>query len=296
MKPDVRKTIRYFLLILLPIAILIGSITCFYLLEEKTSSLELLKEQNRSTLALQKMELENHYSLIESDVLYLAHEVEQISRFQPDTHDFFQTLKENFPLFAKAKGIYNQIRLIGLDGQELIRINYDGEDAVVVPEAQLQNKKDRYYFKETLLLGPGRVYASRLDLNIENKKVQYPLLPTIRLGMPVYDRDNNKVAILMLNYIASNLLNDLDKMVASVRGSSVNLLNHDGYWLHSNDPNLEWGFMFADKKDITFSSLHPEAWTQINSENQGCKPPIQDCIVLLSLIPLQAPALSTMGS
>lgn len=32
-----------------------------------------------------------------------------------------------------------------------------------------------------------------------------------------------------------------------------------GYWLVGPNPDNEWGFMYVDKKDVTFGAEYPEA-------------------------------------
>ena len=71
-----------------------------------------------------------------------------------------------------AKPAYAQFRVIGIeDGQrEIIRVDRSGPNGAVrvVPEAELQRKGDRPYFKETIGLAPDEIYVSPIDLNQEN--------------------------------------------------------------------------------------------------------------------------------
>lgn len=39
-----------------------------------------------------------------------------------------------------------------MEGNEVIRINYDPDGSLLVDQADLQNKKDRYYFTDTMNL------------------------------------------------------------------------------------------------------------------------------------------------
>lgn len=50
-------------------------------------------------------------------------------------------MKEQWVAFADSKKQYDQIRLIDLNGDEKIRINYSDEGSYVVSEEDLQNKK-----------------------------------------------------------------------------------------------------------------------------------------------------------
>ena len=52
-------------------------------------------------------------------------------------------------------------------------------------QAALQNKKDRYYFQDTMTLEKGQIFISKLDLNMENGVLEQPIKPMLRLGTPV---------------------------------------------------------------------------------------------------------------
>lgn len=45
------------------------------------------------------------------------------------------------------------------------------------------------------------------------------------------------------------------------------LLNSDGYWLKSSSPEQEWGFMYEDKKDLTFQNRYLDEWIKVKQED-----------------------------
>lgn len=148
--------------------------------------------------------------------------------------------------------IYDQIRLINNQGMELIRVNFnEGSPKIVSPE-NLQNKKERYYFKESIKLGPGQVYISPLDLNIENNKIEHPIKPMIRIATPVYDRQNKKQGIVIINYLADHLMEKLkspnDTIVKTL------LINSSGYFFKGFNTSEEWLFMYPKKRQVTFNN------------------------------------------
>ncbi|MBM4457264.1 MAG: ATP-binding protein [Chloroflexi bacterium] len=51
------------------------------------------------------------------------------------------------------------------NGNELVRVDWDGQQARLISPDQLQNKADRPYFQETMKLAAGEVYLSPVDLN-----------------------------------------------------------------------------------------------------------------------------------
>ena len=66
--------------------------------------------------------------------------------------------------FSTEKPLYDQIRYLDENGQEVFRINHGGH---VVPTAELQSKATRTYFKQANALPAGAVFISTFDLNIE---------------------------------------------------------------------------------------------------------------------------------
>ena len=74
-----------------------------------------------------------------------------------------------FLSFAREQKIFNQIRYLDLNGQEVVRVDYtQKQNAFVIPEHELQNKADRYYFQTAKDLPEGDISISPLDLNIEH--------------------------------------------------------------------------------------------------------------------------------
>ena len=175
-------------------------------------------------------------------------------------------LEDEFLLFSKNSGKYDQIRYIDNDGMEIIRVNFNKGNPNVVPENILQNKKDRYYFYKTFEMNEGDVFISPIDLNIENGEIEEPLKPTIRFGTPVFDDDGNKRGIIVLNFLAEDL--GFSNTMLDVIGDAM-LLNSDGYWLVSPNPEDEWGFMYADKSEHTFESSFPKVWDVIKNSLDG---------------------------
>ena len=90
-----------------------------------------------------------------------------------------------------------QIRLIDEACLELVRVDYDGKEACLVPDQELQDKSSRYYFKEAMKLGPEEVYTSVVDLNREQGKIEVPYKPTLRYASPVFDAKGDRKGIFI---------------------------------------------------------------------------------------------------
>ena len=175
-------------------------------------------------------------------------------------------ITENFKLFAEQKKIYDQIRFISIDGEEQVRVNFRDGSVHVVPEEGLQSKKDRYYFKDTIKLQKDEFFISPLDLNVERGVVERPLKPMIRLGMVVFDEQGIKRGVVILNFLARDMLKRFRRYAKDVVGS-FRLIDRNGYWLSHELWEKEWGFML--ERDDRIQNESPEEWRKILRREKG---------------------------
>ena len=235
--------------------IVILAFSILYSVEKKVRSakLEEVKIQERQIIELELEILGSEFRMIIADLNYLS----RVFAENMETRKWVDRLINNWKEFSFQRGIYDQIRLIDAQGCEQIRINYSDGAVYAIPDNELQDKSDRYYFKETAMLGMGGIYISPLDLNIENGEIEVPYKPMIRFCTPLYDSNGDFVGIIVLNYLAESFLGNF-KDIAQNSYGELALLNSDGGWLSSSDENREWNFMFEDKKDKNFSWFFPE--------------------------------------
>lgn len=179
-----------------------------------------------------------------------------------------QDIAEEWKIYVDHKGIYDQLRFIDLNGDEKIRIDYSENGAYIVDQSELQNKRDRYYFLETANLNQGQIFISKLDLNIENGKIEIPIKPMIRLATPVFDENNQFIGIIVMNYLAENYLNKIQAL-AKYSDGTIYLLNSDGYWISSDNPEQEWAFMYDERMDISFKQTFPLEWEEMKSKDHA---------------------------
>ncbi|MES0489375.1 MAG: sensor histidine kinase [Leptospirales bacterium] len=261
-KPNVLFTALF-----LPLALIIA-ILMYSLYHYKTSGdKRLLITSSKAQIQFYNDMINNEMSRVLSDLFVMAnlHETERmLEGVVAEKAD----LIDNFSLYCRNKGLYDQLRFIDLHGQEQVRINcMDGMAKDIAPTA-LQNKASRYYFKEAIKLKKGEAYISPFDLNIENGKVEIPYKPMIRFATPVYNTDKKKQGIIVLNYLGSRIIEILKKE-SKIEIGYVMLLNSSGYWLHSADKHTEWGFMFPAKKKEKFQNSFQKEFNEIDNNNDG---------------------------
>ncbi len=146
--------------------------------------------------------------------------------------------------YAHAHKDISQLRYIDKNGLEKIRIdNY--KEPIIVQQNKLQNKKDRYYFTDTINKKQNEVYFSNIDLNVEKGKIEKPIVPTLRIGIPM-TVDNEKTGIFILNL---NMHSFLDKLQDSSL-HDLSLIYNDGNIIVSKDVKSNWSRDFKLEQNI----------------------------------------------
>lgn len=142
-----------------------------------------------------------------------------------------------FYAIAMSDNHIMQTRFIDAEGKEKIRVDRLNESSIpfVVDDISLQDKSSRDYFQHVSKMPNGKIWHSKLDLNIEHGKIEVPFRPTIRIATPIYS--NNKfVGIVIINMLTNKLLD-------SLRTSPVfdhYIIDKEGnFIIHPND-KLSW--------------------------------------------------------
>lgn len=165
----------------------------------------------------------------------------RIDEFQHTQSQILQSLCEDpdpslFYHFLKADTQIMQIRFIDLKGDEKIRFDRLRDGSIhQISADKLQNKADRYYFRQFAALSENVVDFSELDLNIEHGKLDMPFNPTLRAGIAVY-KDGIKIGIIVINYYMQEWIEHLK----SNNASTFFLIDRDGYFLIHPDPSWSW--------------------------------------------------------
>lgn len=203
-----------------------------------------------------------------ADVLILAEENELLEFLETGDPARLDELAGELLAISRHTQIYDQVRFIDASGREVVRVNYNDGRPAIVPKAQLQDKRGRYYFEEAIGLERGEVYISALDLNIEHGAIERPFKPMIRVGTPVVDLEGRKRGIVLVNYLAEELLG-LARSVGKMSAGEAMLLNREGYWLLGPDSERIWGFMLPDGQDNRLGIQDPDAWSRMTRSPGG---------------------------
>ncbi|MEG3638226.1 ATP-binding protein [Magnetococcus sp. PR-3] len=269
------KQIRQFkwssyLLLFLLILVAIGTVFTFQL-RQSQHQFDLNQIQKSAALLKQARDrLSVDLKDVQSDLMFLASHplIQRMDTTPTPEASHIQALTQHFLAMSQLKGRYDQIRLINLHGDEVIRINYGYGDPVAVTKNTLQSKKHRYYFTESIALNAGQIFISPLDLNIEHKQVEVPFKPMLRLATPIFNRQGDKLGVIILNYLGKHSLDALRNLTTDYRGHLL-MLNEQGYYLLGFRREQEWAFMFSEHNGDNFAWHNPRSWHIIQTHERN---------------------------
>lgn len=230
-------------------------------------SVSLLEKQEKEQIKLLEYTLVRELHILVSDLHVLA-DSRPLEIYLEKQDEFSrEAVERRFAVFMTDRGMYDQIRYIDNTGLEVIRVNQSESGVQVVDKNSLQDKHTRYYFQETIQLDQHQIYLSPLDLNIENKRIESPLKPMLRIAKPLFTASGTQSGILILNYRAKAMLDRFDTTQPDDESSSHFLLNKNGYWLSSSESGVEWGFMLDHGR--SFATEHVEVWKKMQNDDSG---------------------------
>ncbi len=243
-------------------------------------------ETERNLVTVEQRLMQKELKRIISDLFIIKSIVERNIDEAIQEKDY-TTIVHGFASIVENKKIYDQMRYIDQDGKEIVRIDMETDGAVTAKNSKLQNKSNRYYFKETMAIKKKQIYISRLDLNVENGKIEMPIKPMIRIACKVYDKEGNNRGIVILNYYASEMINDFNT-IAENSNACVYLINSKGYYLsNASNKDSEFSFMYEDKEKLGFFSDFPNVWQKLLKEEQSKILSPEDIFFARPIIPLK---------
>ena len=260
--------VKYFLFIFLPAAALLGGFIMAICYNAISHQREIVESNEIHHLKMLPELIAVDFKSIISDLIILSEDNLLKMLLENGEAVYKNALTEKFLIYSRAKRYYDKIRFFNETGREIIRIDFNEGTPVIIPENQLQQKESRHYFRETFRLESGQIFVSPFDLKVEQGKVEFPFKPIIRFSTPVFDNQNRKRGIIILNYLGAEIIDELERTIPLSRGELM-LLNPEGFWLRSPRAKEEWGFMFEDRKNQKFGNIFLQAWRRISGAESG---------------------------
>jgi PAS domain S-box-containing protein len=235
--------------------------------EEKNSAKEQIKERSLifrdylHGISTDLLNIAKHKSVIAFARSLREEEGSQISERRIAVENLFSA-------FSLVKRNLAQIRYLDNFGHERVRVDFEENNTKIITGTQLQDKSNRYYFKEAVNLPPGGIYTSPLDLNIEHGSIEYPHKPAIRFATPSFV-DGEKSGVVIFNVLAKTQF-FLHKVIKKEEKEDYILINQDGFYLHHPDNGKEWGMMeLLDKSHNNIKHDYPDVAEHLLSGREG---------------------------
>ncbi|MBU2878854.1 ATP-binding protein [Aliiglaciecola lipolytica] len=235
-----------------------------------TTIMALVEENQRVTNSRIDTQVQQSLSKYRNDLRFLfgtppiegfANTMVQDSEVDGSTHEQWkQRLETIFVAFVENNSEYEQMRFIGIgnEGKELVRVERSGGGIKVVGDAHLQNKSERDYYQQSIKLSAGQIYLSEISLNREFGEIEFPYRPMLRLSIPVFNNQIERLGFLILNINASELLNSIQGLVD--KPNQLILTDSNGFFLvHPNpelmyskdlNPEASWDSYYNQKLDL----------------------------------------------
>ncbi len=148
---------------------------------------------------------------------------------------------------TRTKDIKNLyiLRFVDNNGKEISVIRKDKNHKVKISD--LQNKSNRYYIANTKDLKQGQHWYSKIDLNIEYKKIEIPYKSTIRLVFPMYI-DGVKRGLIIGNFLVESILERLNQNTIY----NIYLVDKDGefIWYKNGKNDFSWSKYSSNKQNL----------------------------------------------
>jgi len=263
------KLIAAFILVLVIPLLIVG----FY--SYQTTRNVLLKNEIGRNWSQGSTHAKNISSLLErimSDVLYWSRDgnllnlleykqEKQAEQLKKATNEIVLALIET----AKKEGIYNQIRYVDENGDEIFRIENENHNVKSIPRNELEQNIQAAWFAEVMRLTESQIYVSPLYLNKIGNDIETPYRPVIQYATPLFYLDQQRAGVLLVSVEANYFLSGIARATGETRTNY--LIDHEGYFLVHPEQEKCWGRDLNTK--ITIQSELPavaEAITGTTSE------------------------------
>lgn len=208
---------------------------------------EKIKEELRLFSSEIKSSIKNNLDSIEKNISSVKENELFINYLKNHNKISKNNVEQLFINLLKINQSVFQFRFINKDGLEKIRVERAkiNNDIKVLENSKLQDKSKRYYFREIQKNNGKKFWYSNLDLNIEDSKLDYPIIPTYRIGTRI-ESDNRFLGILIVNIDMSQTLN---KIVLNNEFDAT-IFDKDGYTIIDSKTKENWSRYLTSNYNI----------------------------------------------
>lgn len=150
---------------------------------------------------------------------------------------------------------WEELFCLDTQGNEIIRVSREPDGTQVIPDKELQNRKETDYFKEALKLDAKAVYASSVSIQKKSSETSDPPdQAMIYFSAPIFGNTGNEKGVLVMRYHISSLLEELSQ---TNRGYIV-LTDQNGYFLYHPEELKILSRQQGKASGDNFFEEHPE--------------------------------------
>ena len=263
---NVRQILLHALLLGLVFSALLAIPFVIYQRIESDNNLRLLQAEQERVIKLAAGAIHQEMDAILSDLRYLSQHNELRNYLTDLKRSSRLDLAREYLGLVGQKRIYDQVRLISLNGKELVRVNFNDGSPTIVADQDLRDRHASPCFGEALRLSPGQIYVSPLDVNTGPDVADRPRKPSMRFAAPVADELGRVRGMLVLNYLGQRLRDKLD----ALEGQKDNLwlLDAQGDWLIGTAPQQSADVDQAHPQR-RLDRVFPRLWQQMQTNPVG---------------------------
>jgi len=263
-----RRRWRLFALLFVLMWVTLSAISISWNFNDRAAESNEIKRQEMQALAIYLHSLADSLDHVFSDLRWLPQQNELQNWLADHSPRDLDSIAHEYEALLSSKPIYDHIRFIDEQGQEIIRVNFEDGQAQRVPQEQLKDVSRSYFVQEAQRLSPGEVYLSQLDLKVQENKIVTPYKPLLRFIAPATDPQGRHRGIVMLGYDAREMFEDLHKAADNYPGE-LNVLNASGYWLMAPHSSQEWGYLIPERAEANIAVSYPKLWQMMEEKDSG---------------------------
>ena len=175
--------------------------------------------------------------------------------------------KNTFKSIIDLKKFYYKLRILDMDGKEVINVFYDHkkQKAVVQTDDKLQDRKKKKYFSDTININQKKVYISQLYLNMEFGKIIYPHVPIVHFSALIYDKNGDTRGVAVINAYVRNIIDSVIEQQGSEKNRVV--IDKNGYFIYHKDDNKRWGEQLAHGEN--YKNYNADVFKDVSSNQNG---------------------------
>ncbi len=260
------EILKRFLLIFLPLALFFGTLTLLFYYKDVNTGMLTVQQSESYKIESQMKVVGSKFQSIITDLQFLGLQSELSQYLHNKNLQQLNNLAQELLIFSRIKTMYNQIQFVGENGFGLLQINNDNGGPQIINDKPLLNKTLQNYFQEVRKLKKGEVHVSPFGPDISQTK-DGPVKPVIRFSMPVIDDNNKHHGIIILNYPATHLIEDLETASINSPGK-IMLVNPAGRSL-SKQTKLSEQDTQPELTTNNILPLLPKEWIEIQNQKSG---------------------------